>query len=150
MPHLKVFQKWNLLPNWNQQKLLNYTLKIKQLLPEGNLLEPCGIHNSQVNMKLPRKSKSNKFKVPVASKLINWRHTKLLIVNINFLLNTMLRKEIQLRSLPLSLIQVPNRYHRSNHLLWFVNGNRLVNLGISKQQHLYLKTKNLILKHKLN
>ena len=29
-------------------------------------------------------------------------------------------------------------------------GNRLVNLGISKQQHLYLKTKNLISKHKLN
>ena len=29
-------------------------------------------------------------------------------------------------------------------LLRLVNSNRLVNLGISKQQHLYLKTKNLI------
>ena len=29
-------------------------------------------------------------------------------------------------------------------LLRLVNGNRLVNLGISKQQHLYLRTKNLI------
>ena len=29
-------------------------------------------------------------------------------------------------------------------MLRLVNSNRLVNLGISKQQHLYLRTKNLI------
>ena len=29
-----------------------------------------------------------------------------------------------------------------SHVLLFVTCNRLVNLGISKQQHLYLKTKN--------
>ena len=33
-------------------------LKIKQPLPKGNLLKPCGIHNLQVKMKLPRKPKS--------------------------------------------------------------------------------------------
>ena len=31
-----------------------------------------------------------------------------------------------------------------SNMLRLVNSNRLVNLGISKQQHLYLKTKNLI------
>ena len=33
---------------------------------------------------------------------------------------------------------------REFNVLWLVICNRLVNLGISKQQHLYLKTKNLI------
>ena len=33
-----------------------------------------------------------------------------------------------------------------NNLLQLVTCNRLVNLGISKQQHLYLRTKNLIFK----
>ena len=96
------------------KNLLNYMLKIRQLLPEGNLLEPCGIHNRQVKMELPTKLKSNNFKVPVASRLIYCRHTHVLIVNKNFPLNTMLTEEIQLGSLPLSLIQVPNRYRRNN------------------------------------
>ena len=48
--------------------------------------------------------------------------------------------------LPVSKKNIGNPYVFlfKRHLLRLVNGNRLVNLGISKQQQLYLRTKNLI------
>ena len=38
---------------------------------------------------------------------------------------------------------------KDKHCYGSLLGNRLVNLGISEQQHLYLRTKNLILKKNL-
>ena len=40
--------------------------------------------------------------------------------------------------------QLIDFYSNYGHILRLINGNRLVNLGISKQQHLYLRIKNLI------
>ena len=52
--------------------------------------------------------------------------------------NTIMYSGYNLNDIKLKLVNNINR------LLRLVICNRLVNLGISKQQHLYLKTKNLI------